>query len=167
MPREIVTSENRDDYIAKKMGLKEPEDAYTHLSKSLKAKIERNRDSKKNKYSIGESAVLGLKKGKAQLTLHENDKGLHLMNIHIKDPEDLAKSVRGTGHGREIIESLKEYADKAKKPFHIIGATEGAAKGFWDKIEGLKRGSVDYEDPHGEKIKEENSYSYHPKKEKQ
>jgi hypothetical protein len=162
MTREIVTSENRDEYIAKKMGVKEPKDAYEHLEHHFKSKLDRNKEYKKNKYAPGEDALLHLKKAKAQLNLHENEHGVHLMNIHIKNKKDLTKPEHGTGHGKEIIESLKKYADKSKKPFHVIGASEGASKHFWDKIEGLKKGSVTYKDPHGEEFTEHSSYSYHP-----
>jgi GNAT superfamily N-acetyltransferase len=111
MAREIVTSENRDEYIAKKMGLKNP---------SKKHKIEVKHDEKKNWLSAHHPA--GQVGGKIK------DKALHISHAELEEKE------RGKGYGKEMYKALIDHAHSKGLKVYSDSTVEMPAAHVYDSL---------------------------------
>lgn len=96
-----------------------------------------------------------------QTSIRETDNAVYLNSIATKRTGDLSQTATGTGKGMQVINSIKNYADKTGKKMIVPDATKNAIP-FWEKIPFLNRDYSVFIDIDGEMYNPPNTFSYTP-----
>jgi len=115
-------------------------DALNHVIDRIQASVS-NR-TYDHIYGIGDKALLIVNDVAIQISVREDATGVYLVGISTKASHDLTVRKHGTGLGTSAILALKEYADKARKPFAVVGATTSSSS-YYDKFDWLQKGFVE------------------------
>lgn len=132
--------------------------AVSHLRDGIGAPV--RVESVDENFGTGTAFVVEFDNATVQMSVREESDGIYVIGLQAKQPGDLTKPVRGTGRGREIMESLKQYADQTGKPLNIMGVTEGGAN-FWRSLPWLHPSPVSLEMA-GDMQTDERGFIYQP-----